>query len=661
MFSLRKCVLIINTVFLSACGTTFIGNQVENIDTKNQAGLHYHLPEDVVEVVVTFEHTTVTGLKNNGDKIEKNVSEETQTVGAAINLQTIADTSRTFIIDASATGFSKNNTALTLTETGLLQSVNAKTTGSGGVVFDNVMKIAGSVLPLVTTGGFSLLDSTLPTAQANIFKLQNHAFISRFDLALPSTTKSIKHATCDENVLREKYLPGTIEYRFAFQDLPNKDELVRDFCDTFTLVDERRQSYRTTLSAFDSESDEKRLGVLNTKLTRLKDEYALAVTQHSNARTSIVTAIEQAIQNAGLGKKSERYTQRSIMHFSALPSRTSIGALGITSVQDNASLRNLIVQATTTSSIPTAASVSASKPALAQEIAALFNATGIIVTAEPLGADISKAGKAATPDGFEACDSSKGATATPCVFYRSPRSYLLSAWTTQKIAGEQGKSQLIQSDSKIVDAISDAAPILAIELRESTFTKRDSTLAFSPRGRLTGLTRDYGSAAEDASSSVASGLSNGIAQYQTTLSNIKTIRDTENQIQLQPLSQQLAVANAHSALDLQPIQAQVALAQQQLALINGQTSLQAATQGQSAALQTQLTTIQNSLTAAQSQLVTNQTTLVNAQATAAQTSEQASLIASTNLLGAQIKELQNEIALLKLKQDIDALKKNNAP
>jgi hypothetical protein len=651
-------------IFISGCGTAFTGSRTE--DTKgsptNQAALHYFLPEDVVEVVATIERTTVTKLGGTLASPVKETNETAAVAEALVNLQTVPDTSRSYLLDAAASALSRNNTAITITPTGLLRSVNAQTTGTGGVVFENAMKVAGSLLPLVNLASGALDTGTKTIELDPIAALRNsgNLFSNRIYQTVPfASIPLVAPAGCGQ-VSVQRELPQTREYNYAFPNLPDKVRLVKDYCDSLVTLEARRQSYVAVLQAFDAATDAAQITTLDKKLSVLRSEYLFAVDTHAKAREAITAAVTKYIEGEGIGKKTSRYTQRVTLHISKMPDAEVVAALNGQVAADEAAFVALVDRIT----------------GLNPNVVRLFKSTGVFVTSSPTGDPANDLEVAAIKDGVAAACLLGKNDSLPCVFYRSPRSYLLTAWTMQKILiNAMPQVRLLPGDSKIVDAIADNAPTLAVELRDSTFTKRDSTLAFNERGRLTGLTRDYGSAAADASASIATGLSGGISQYQTTLTSLKTIRETENAIKLQPLQQQLAVANARGSLELQPlqqdlamanaqaaldmqaVQSQVQLAQQQLALLNGQTSLQSATQGQSAVLQTQLVNIQNSLATAQGQLVASQAALANAQASSSQSEAQAELAASASMLSARIKQLQNEISLLELEKKLEEIQK----
>lgn len=666
---IRAGALCMLAALISGCGTAFIGARVADTkeSPKQQAALRYYLPEDVVEVIVTLERTTSKRVTGTADAPTVEVQESAVPVGATVNLQTIADTSTTYLLDATASALTKNNTALIISETGLLQSVNAKSTGTGGIVFDNVMKIAGTVLPLVNlaTGKFSIPTSKAVEGETtHDIRSMGEGFRTQLGGLEWRDARTVGTAECtNETYLFKNHFPNTPKFRYAFKDLVRKQELIANFCDTMKYLVVRRNAYRKALSELDGATSSVAVKALTSKVDKLRLEYDSAVTLHVAARTGITTAVEDALTAQGIGSKSERYTQRAIMHLSTLPARASLVSIQASapagSTPDVAD--DLVRGAFRNAGHPPlpdeskGAAGQKESAVLSPEAFALFQSTGIIIAAEPLskGADADETG--ASKPAPAVCNVESDVT--PCVFYRTPRPYLLSAWTVQSVSGKNEQRKLIQSDSKVVDAIGDGSPAFAIALRDSTFTKRDTTLAFSTRGRLTGLTRDYGSAAEDASASIASGFTSGLSQYNTTLSSIKTIRATENELELQPLQQRLALAKARADLNLQPIQAQVAQAQQQLALIEQQTKLDAATQGQAASLQAQLTNIQNSLVAAQTQLVNSQTSLAGAEASATNAENQAELAASASMLQAQIKELQNEVDLLKLRQQLKELKK----
>jgi hypothetical protein len=522
------------------------------------------------------------------------------------------------------------------------------------------------VLPLVNlaTGKFSIPTSKAVEGETTRdIRTMGEGFRTQFGGLERLDARALRPADCtNQTYLFENHFPNTPKFRYAFKDLVRKKELIAQVCDTMKYVVVRRDGYRKALGELDGATSATAVKALTSKVDKLRIEYDNAVAAHVAARTGITTAVEDALAAQGIGSKSERYTQRAIMHLSTLPTRASLGSIqasaaaGSTPDAADELLRSAFRSGDEPSQDPSKRAAGQAEPvAITPEAFALFQSTGIIIAAEPLSNDADTGEAGASKPAPDVCTLKK--EVTPCVFFRTPRPYLLSAWTVQTVSGKKEERKLVQTDSKIVDAIGDRSTAFAIALRDSTFTKRDTTLAFSTRGRLTGLTRDYGSAAEDASASIASGFTSGLSQYSTTLNSIKTIRTTENELELQPLQQQLALAKARADLDLQPIQAQVAQAQQQLALIEQQTKLDAGTQGQAATLQTQLTNIQNSLVAAQAQLVNSQVSLAGAQAIATNAQDQGELAASASMLQAQIKELQNEVDLLKLRQQLKALQK----
>jgi hypothetical protein len=438
-----------------------------------------------------------------------------------------------------------------------------------------------------------------------------------------------------------------VEFSFLDGKIPNRRQLVTEFCNTLRAIEARRESYQATLEEFDAANETAVVTRLNTKLTRLRDEFQVAVARHVEARAAIIAAVQQAVNAAGVSEKTEQYTLRSVFHISQLPTITE--AAGLRPAPEGNFLGLMVPPGTNVD----------------PKVIELFKSAGILITADPIGT--SPTGQ----PGSDACQKENADSDSPCVYYRSPSPYLLNAWTS-KPPSPGGEFRLVQSDSKIVDAIADRSPALAIELRNSAFTKRDTTLGFTPRGRLTAVARDDGSAGESASTSIANGLSSGLTRYQAALTAAKSIRTLEGEIELlplqqqlglananaslelQPLQQQLALANANASLGLQPVQAQLAMAQQQLALLNANTSLDAATQGQTTVLATQLANLQNALAAAQQQLL-------NTQASAQRTDQQAALVANTSMLAAQSAQLNNEIQLRELRRRLAELESQPTP
>jgi hypothetical protein len=157
------------------------------------------------------------------------------------------------------------------------------------------------------------------------------------------------------------------------------------------------------------------------------------------------------------------------------------------------------------------------------------------------------------------------------------------------------------------------------------------------------LQRNSGSSAEDASAAIQQGLRGGLTEYETSLTSIKNIGATRQAIALQPLEQQLAVA------------------QKQLDVIKAQAALDATSANSQALIDASIANIEKSLVEAQQQLVSAQNKLVSETAAGADYAGTHATEQANAALAAQIQQLKNEIELIKLKKEISELGNGVSP
>ncbi len=776
-----KCaLLIVLATTLWGCSTSFHGasSQSAGVDEESLA-LKYFLPEDAVEVVVNLERVSARRLKRREDGTI--FIEPTNTIrpkGATVNLMTVPDKTKEFLLDANASNLRTNNTAFAVSEIGLLQSVNAQTSGAAGIVVEQALRVVGTALPIIDltsgnaiisaattaapspqdlTGSADLLDEAIsgsnleaslinaelgegsistvvdlvragiaeaatndgsrqfPTGvlrqlgsgvgggeidlgdgrlatlslevirksmditQEKIEEYQQDrdeefrrvreqvagdgivpfrfdpenatASILTFEseLAITDAAVALPDGECTTETIVSEFFAGSIEVEFAFGGLlPNQKQLTQTFCTTLQSVEARRESYKAALIEFEASNNQQELRVRDLKLRRLRSEFDLAVGRHRDARAEILASVGQVLVKAGVATKRETFTRKAIFRLTELPSSSEVSKTIVRTGDSNLPGKLKVVGLR----IKDGKEFASDEP-----YSDFFKQTGLLVSVDELQEKPqgeAGARQEATENSQQnmptAAESVCKAKKLPCVFYRSPRPYLLSTWIVSK-----PDVSLTKLDSQLVTAISGAEPIIGIELRDSNWTKRNSTLTFSARGRLTGLTRDDGSAAADASLAVANGLTGGLSAYQSALSSVQTIRTTQNALDLLPLQQGLAVAQAEAALELQPeqarllqLQTQLQQAQAELNLLTAQTDLEASTQRRADLLNTAMLDIQNGLLFAQGQLNTQQ----------AQNRDQASaaqVAAAASLLQSQIIQVQNQISLLELQRQLSEL------
>jgi hypothetical protein len=154
---------IASCVSLTGCGVLFTTgspgkldeNKVVQYSTEELTAVTYYLPKDVLEVEAQIDSQVISSLEYpKGDEsktpVKKTESPISKLERFDASIVTIADRNKPFLIDANSPGFYKNDSSINVSESGLLESINTKTTGAGGAVVQNVLKLAGTVLPFVS-------------------------------------------------------------------------------------------------------------------------------------------------------------------------------------------------------------------------------------------------------------------------------------------------------------------------------------------------------------------------------------------------------------------------------------------------------------------------------------------------------------------------------
>jgi len=532
----------------------------------------------------------------------------------------------------------------------LLESVNAKTTGAGGSVVKNVLKLAGTVLPFVTGG------AALPAAPA--LNVPDHkasdavsairgALIMRDQGRRPAVKTTdpdscapanIGNGTPDDTTARafsEQYFGERAELRFALPKLSDHRRLKRDFCETFNNVVARKTQLDKATNDLAGESNKDRIKPATLKVSALRAEVDRAADAHKAARDAINTAVAELLAELGVGTVKKSSIRKFLLELEDIPGTAAANTLSQGPVT-RAELDQLVTGMARAKELldktRTVISYSAVQPLSAP-------AAGVDGTA------YSWAGSK-----HEACKT--GLTKSEaCVHYREPVLYSLSVWTTRKLPKKEAAAvaaakgvapateyfQLQAPEERLLLLVDAKSPIRALDLPVNAWTKRDTAITFNARGRIVTLQRNSESSVADATGALQEGLRSGVTEYETSLKSIKTIDETEQAIALLPLQQQITVA------------------QKQLELIKAQTSLGAASSSSQALLDTELATIEKNLVTVQQQLAAAQNQLLKDTAAGENFADSNAMAEANAALAAQLQQLKNEIDLIKLKRELTEL------
>jgi hypothetical protein len=446
----------------------------------------------------------------------------------------------------------------------------------------------------------------------------------------------------------EQYFGDRIELRFALPALADRKRLKRDFCATFKLAEDRKSELNATSRALSGASGLDLVRSLTLRLRFQRSEVDRAVAAHQAARDALNAAVAEKLAEEGIGTVKNSTVRKFILDLESLPDTATLekapAARTSADPQDPCNPVAINEKRDVFGPRPLAEIenfVPVGTFAVPNE---LFTKTRTIVSLEAVqsnDSDLDNLARSWAKKEQKSC--SKSFTdADSCVFYREPVLYKLNVWLVKKDpATSTDKLECVRlqpPQERLLLLVSANAPIRAIDLPANVWTKRDTAVTFNARGRLLSVQRNFGSAAEDSTAAVQQGIRGGVTEYETSLTSIKNIGATRNAIQLQPLEQQLAVA------------------QKQLDLIKANTSLQAASSSSQALLDTELAGIEKSLLEAQQKLLAAQTQLTTDTAGAGDLDARLEQAAANAKVAAQIQDLKNQIDLLKLEKELKALR-----
>lgn len=638
---------------LTACGVNFTAKPPASGDRGDvPTALTYFLPKDVIEVTAEREVVRQTSLVENNGIISKNKTETVKLASVNIAVTTIPDAEFPYLLDARSPGMYKNDTTISVSDTGLLQSINAKTSGSAGVVFQNVLKIAGTVLPLISpsstinkavneafssalpldsyasdTGGQTVWTSSINSRARQFVRLSAVASLPPQD---PCSSQFSISSSAEAGQFLGKYFANTLPLRFALPNVPDRERLRMDFCEALAKQTSSEQDIQATMQLIGGLQDEATLKGVQIRFGAQVAERNRAQAVLDTARLALTNAIASKLVEEEIGKIRDTQPRKFILDVKDLPTSAQIaGLIGNDPAGTTLSLQE-VDRALVTAKVGLD----------------IWRQLHVIITLDeyaPPASLINDSAKARVQSNVGKCwiqkDTQSTVKSSPCVYFREASTHVLSVWIPYSPHSDSAGDNILLSlkEQRIVSLIRSNAATRALPLPANPFTKRDTQLTFSPQGRLVQVRRDSGSAAEDATGSIQQGLRAGVTDYQTSQAALKTIRETDQAIALQPLQNEIATAEA------------------QLKLIKARVSLQGASTSESQLLATELTTIEKNLLAVQDQLVVTSNQLIRDTTTADSLVTDLAIAQKTNLVAIEVQQLKNEIELLKLQAQLKDL------
>ena len=159
----RVVLLLALLPLLSSCkSSSLVGSAPDTSGGKvPPQGLRYYVGKDVLVVTVAVTETTKVELDEN---LDPNVEITTKREGTA-TLNTVADTTRPFVVDLEPGGRFDNSLVVDVRPNGLLKSINAQSTGKTGEAIVSLAKFAATVvggIPVGLGGQSTTCDPAVP-------------------------------------------------------------------------------------------------------------------------------------------------------------------------------------------------------------------------------------------------------------------------------------------------------------------------------------------------------------------------------------------------------------------------------------------------------------------------------------------------------------------
>lgn len=599
--------------------------------------------------------------------------------------------------DTNGVALGKSDSTITVSEHGLLQGINAKQQGTAGTVVQNIMKFVATAAALPSLGGGSLPKAAISPAASpiepegaaeavpdeaseeagtaanrerhgpyfainaaakvtdpTIAQLTMSRALSEVALLDPTAVNVTEPRNCRSDSVNDdefmaNYVTDSKALRFGFQELPREvaNRLRANVCNSLAALKQSEDRLRDAQSELAKASSRDAIYVATRKVSLLRTEYQSDLASATTAAVELRAEAEALAKQRGYGGAATVETKKYTLELSRFQNSNTLKEFRAPSAD---ALTEGVLNK------------------LTDEEDLTFQRALVVLSLDDIQTPTD--GKAEYNKTLPSkCGLAKVSKSDACIYHRVARPMRLTGWTpgVEKAKDQSGNeievNVLKPISSRVVDIVDNRSVVQAVDLHSSAWTKRDFAIQFTPQGRLVSLRRDYGSSGEDASGALQQGLSGALTQYQTSLGTVKSIRETENaldllpyqqqlaltttqnQLQLLPLQQQLALGSAQSALTLQPISAQLAEATAQLNLIKMQASLEANTSGYGTMMQAQLVELERTLINAQQQLLVSQAALGNQPITG-----------QTATMLAEIAQIKSEIDLIKIRKELEELK-----
>ncbi|MDP9174569.1 MAG: hypothetical protein M3O30_11975 [Planctomycetota bacterium] len=612
-------IILSSSLLCAGCGPGLIANGPwPDKDNKLPSeGLAYYLPVDKIAVNATV---TIKDQLTVDEKLKLTTTHE-QTSTATIAVTTVADSTKYFMLNIAPNGSKDQTLDIAVGPDGLLTSVNYLGTDRISETVSSIAKATADVAG--TFVGASLKAAAVdPDLVKTAFELTK---LGIKDKANISTSQPSTQQQYDEDFASFKATPPLTIYFLAYS--AGGMSLWDKRSNLDAKLTQLIQNRIDTLSAA-AKAAKDQIDVFNSQATALSNAVAIVQDQRDKMQTQFQAALDQFVADKHLGPAAANVvTVNSVLQISDLANENDAKEV----LDDVPRLVKRLSHSENTSIA--SFSLEKNKPAWK-----LLQNTGVFLTIKPDNAASSVARDAPVPVN----------TNTARLAYRQAVPYVLTTYSLKISPNENlAKSQLTQTDQKIIPLISPDAPTLFIAYDSKAFSDQKLALTFA-QGRLTGVSQGATASAAKAAAGIASAIDTGLTTYGSALTQEQNNQKTEQAILANQLASQLATLQSQkSILDAQianqgeHVDAKLLLQKQefdqQLATLQSQVATQ------SEALNAPLL-VQQSNANQQVATLQAQQAVTNYQATAQIIAQQAIVKSQVDLLTQKVSLLTQQVA-----------------
>jgi len=482
------------------CGCTkseLIGDEA----TGNVVGVAYHLPIDVLEVTVTETTTSRRQIGVNKDtRVIVAYAAAKKTREYALATRAVADTSRRFRLKLEPGSASADELTILVRPNGLLESINASSTGRAGEVLKNVASVVGTV------AGAAFVPKQFEPGEITHDRAILEAEVAKILLATLVEFKR-KHGASE-------VLGTAIDGLLVKQSISG---LPRSYIYVLSKWDVRRVDWLMSL-------------VLANQIERLSLRRAELFSKDAGALESEKAKAAVAAIDAGITKLS---TERSARLAAIAAQATPVEVLLAPTVETKTYQKIIGIE-----KLPLTSEYEADKSKVTEEAKALRESAGIVV---------SVAGRPEKSGGTTSAGKKGNDPKKARIYYRQPVLLTFTTWVGKEHA---------RLDDTVVDVVCAASPVHYLEFETNAFASRSLIVKFEANGRLRSVKRSSTSSAEAATAGVAASLTELQESIKASVTKSGEIVTARNKVEIDRMQHDVDVMAKGKAI----VDARVALA-----------------------------------------------------------------------------------------------------